>query len=209
MKKKLMFVFVLFVSINVTAQNHSKLSSQFQEKLNEAKMTFIKPDGTTELPVVSNSEMHYDYALKFDDKNIEVRYSIWPIKKAMFDTYNNRQKSAGDSILEPNKFYKQIAIYAFSKISGGKLNPNQVILHPFSSAVIKKEANADAGGMFMGPVDNVFSSKYTFGFYNVIHKDNAGDGFILYLFENQDALFKEYRSITGNSDLFNALKFSN
>ncbi|MDN5284223.1 MAG: hypothetical protein JWR38_497 [Mucilaginibacter sp.] len=184
------------------------LPEKFQKKLSESKMVFTKPNGTSEVPIVENTDMHYDYALKLNDKNIEVRYSIWPIYKAMIDIYNNRQKSPGDTVLEPNKLHKQFALFAFSKISGGKISPNQVRLQPFTVPTVKKDFNADEGTMSMGPVGEAFSPKYTFGFYMMIHKDNAGDGYILYLFESQDAMFEEYKSITGNDNLSTALKFN-
>ncbi|MBB6131649.1 hypothetical protein [Mucilaginibacter lappiensis] len=115
------------------------LPANFQKKLSESKMVFTKPKGTSEVPIIENTGVHYDYALKLNDKNIEIRYLILPIYKWMFDTYNNRrQKSPGDTVQEPNKLHRQFALHAFSKNSGDKIPLNQFRFQPFTNTTVKK-----------------------------------------------------------------------
>lgn len=206
---------LLFLATGVKAQiansenrSANTLPEKFQKKLSESKMSFTRPKNTSEVPIVENAGMHYDYALKLNDKNIEIRYSVWPIYKWMFDTYNNRQPSPGDTILEPNKLHKEFALHAFSKISGGKMSPNQVRLQPFTTPTVKSDFHADEGAMCMGPIGGAFSSEYSYGLYMMIHKDNTADAYILYLFKSEDAMFEEYKSITGNDNFTTALKFN-
>ncbi len=211
--KTLSSIFLLLIlSIGANARSAmdtGKVSSfkTFSKKIEDAKMVFVKPEETTEVPIYENTGIHYDYALQVKGKNIEIRYIVWPLTKNFFDSYDRREKKLGDTVLNPNKLHNSIPAILFSKISDGRLAPEQVRLQKFSHGAVKGDSNADEGVMFMGPVGSAFGQSYKFGYFEMLHKDYAGDIYILYLFENQDALFKEAMSITANKAIYLAVKF--
>jgi len=54
-------------------------------------MTFTVPDQYTEIQIVANSQMHYEYALKRPKEHFEVRYSINPLD-SVFIQFNAMKK---------------------------------------------------------------------------------------------------------------------
>ncbi|TSJ40722.1 hypothetical protein FO440_13335 [Mucilaginibacter corticis] len=210
MKSISTLVLLLFLATGIQAQsvtNADSLYTAFKKKVEDAKMTFAKPDGAVDVPVMKSTGVYYDYAYRLKDKNIEVRYIVWPLTQGYFDSYNRRQKKPGDTVLNPNKLHNTIPAILYSKISGGRLAPEQVSLKKYSYGAVSTSFKADEGAMFMGPVDSAFGQGYKYGFFEMIHKDYAGDAYLLFLFENQNAMFETYKDVTANDAVGLALKF--
>lgn len=210
MKSILTFLLLLFLAAGAKAQsvtNADSLYAAFKKKVEDAKMTFVKPESAVDVPVMKNTGVYYDYAYRLKDKNIEVRYIVWPLTQAYFDIYDRRQKKPGDTVLNPNKLHNSIPAILYSKISGGRLAPQQISLKNFSYGAASTSFKADVGAMFMGPVDPAFGQGYKYGYFVMIHKDYAGDAYLLFLFENQNAMFETYKDVTANDAVGEALKF--
>ncbi len=47
-------------------------SDTFTDLLKRANITYAQPQGWVETPVIDNNQMHYNFALKYPGKNIEV-----------------------------------------------------------------------------------------------------------------------------------------
>ena len=197
----------LLLNIAKAQSSTDALPAGFQKKLDDAKMSFVKPDGVTEIPVIKNNKLTYDYALKMNDKNVEIRYVIRPISKQLFDMYENREKKDGDTVLNPNKIYKIITPLMYSRISGGKLTPKSVSIDYFEPKSIKSNAGADIGSMSSGAVGSDWAQNYNFGFHVMLHKDNVADAYIFYLFKDEKQMVDTFKEMTGNRSLFYALKF--
>jgi len=197
----------LLLNIVKAQSDISTLPAEFQKKLNEANMSFSKPDGVTETPTIKSDKVNYDYAVKVNGKNVEIRYALRPIPKEVFDVYENREKKDGDSVLNPNKIHRILTPMMYSVISGGKLASKAVTIQYFSPESIKKSAGADVGSMSRGPLGSDWAQVYNFGFYVMLHKDNLADAYIFYLFETEEQMLDIMMEITSNDALFNALKF--
>lgn len=192
----------------VKAQSdNGTLPAEFQKKLNEANMSFVKPDGVTEIPVVKTNKINYDYALKLNDRNVEIRYAIRPLSKEVFEAYENRQKKDGDTVLNPNKIHRLLSPMMYSAISGGKVESKAVLIQYFKPETVKRSAGADVGTMSSGPLGSDWAQAYNFGFYVMLHKDNLADAYIYYLFENEKQMVETFKKITSNNALLYALKF--
>ncbi|HMI03703.1 MAG TPA: hypothetical protein VK541_14565 [Pedobacter sp.] len=72
---------------------------------------------------------------------------------------------------------------------------------------VKKDFGADHGGMYMGPVAPEFAKDYKYGFFMLFHKDNAGDIYVLYLFTDQETMYKQQQEITSDQSVFKAIRF--
>jgi hypothetical protein len=206
-----LFLVLLCIFSNVEAQSTKSTSNGslpvlFQSKLDQAKMQFVKPEGLIEAPLINKPSLHYEYALKVPKGDVEIRYSIWPLTKDLFDVYDSRQKKDGDSVLHPNKIHKLIAASAISKISGG-INPQGVNLKPLKQENVRKDFNADIGYMYSGPIASPFGQYNTFSFIVILHKDNIADAYIIYLFKDEDTMLESFAKISSNRAIFNALKF--
>lgn len=73
--KKITSLVIGFFLLVLTSFTTEKTTSAFQEKLLEAKMNFEMPKDFKEVPIISNMQMNYDYAIKHVEKNFEVRFS--------------------------------------------------------------------------------------------------------------------------------------
>lgn len=206
MKRFLTITFILAAALSANAQ--TKLPEAFQKKLEQCKLVYAMPPNVEEVPVVKNELVKYDYAVKLKDKNVEIRYSIWPLSDEMYKTYENRTKKEGDSVLNPEIFFNTVSSYMFSQISQGKLSPDAVKLQKLSPVGAKKDFGADASAMFIGPVGEKFSKDHNFGLFMVFHKGHAADIYVLYLFENKEAMFKLQQEITSDPSIFNAMRFN-
>jgi len=211
MKTLLLYLAALCIFLNVKAQSKNSAPATtlpviFQSKLDQAKMQFKKSDGMTEVPLISNPTMHYEYALKVPKTDVEIRYSIWPLTKDLFDAYDRRQKKNGDSVLHPNKIHKLVAATAISKMSG-TISPGQVVLRPFNPKNVKKDFNADNGYMYSGQIASSFGQDNTFSFMVILHKDNIADAYIIYLFKNEGTMLDAFAEISENDKIFKALTF--
>lgn len=206
---KLTFLLSLLFAFATSAHAQTTLPEAFQKKLSEAKITFTPPAGAEPVPVEKNEFAQYDYAFKLKGKDVEIRYSIWPLAQEIYDTYDKRQKKEGDSILDPRIFYKTVSHYMFNRIAGNEVkNVKPVQLQPLSQPGLKKDFGADAGGMFMGPVGPGYAKDYKHGFFMVFHKDHAADFYVVYLFKDIDAMFKEQQIITNDAAIFKAIRFN-
>jgi len=198
--------FLLFNLANAQSGTEA-LPADFQKRLDEASMSFVKPAGVTAIPVIKGDKLNCDYALKMNDKKVEIRYLIRPLSKPLFEMYDNRVKKDGDSVLNPNKIYKIITPLLYSKISGGKLTPKTVSIDYFQPESIKSNTGADVGSMSTGAVGSDWAPGYNFGFHVMLHKDNVADAYIFYLFQDEKQMVDTFKEMTGDKSLFYALKF--
>jgi len=210
MKTTLNFILLYLTITTLKAQGiNSTLPPELQKKLDDAKMSFKKPEGVTEIPVVNSGKVvNYDYALKMNDKNVEIRYAVRPIPQEVFELYEKREKKEGDTVLNPNIIHRMLTPMMYSAISGGKLTPKAVSIQYFKPEKIKQSAGADIGSMSAGPVAAEWAQGYNFGLFIMLHKDYLADAYIFYLFENEKQLTDAFKEITGNDTLLYALKFN-
>jgi len=172
--------FVLFglLFLGLTSFQEKKLPRTFSKLLDRGKMTFTKPDGLTEVPTIENEQMNYEYALKYTDKNFEVRYAIRPLDIIMKEYQESiKNKKEGESILHPNKYCSPSLQATVLNISGGQL-PN---ISQFDNEAVKNEFNADWGATTFVAVGEEFGQSYKYCVVVAIHKDDIGDAYIFFL----------------------------
>ncbi len=110
----------------------------FSKLLGRAQLIFTAPAGMTAVPIITNGQMSYDYALKLPDKDYEVRYAIRPLDTAVkeYEAWKNKK---GDEIrADPNNLDKPAFTATMMNISGGKREqpadfPNQAIRNCFNA----------------------------------------------------------------------------
>jgi hypothetical protein len=197
----------LFYQVSIAQSGNKGLPAEFQKKLDEAKMTFIKPEGVSEISPVKTDRVSYDYALKMNDRNVEIRYAVRPLSKEIFDMYEKREKKEGDTVLNPNIIHRMLTPMMYSIISGGKITPQKISIQYFKPESIKTSAGADVGSMSSGPLGSDWAQSYAVGFYVMLHKDNIADAYIFYLFEDEKQMADTFKEMTANKPLFYALKF--
>lgn len=77
--RKLHFIIASLCLTAYVALAQNYLPENFTDKLERAKMTFEMPEGFTQVDVIDNPHMKYDYAIRHDTADFEVWYAIRPM----------------------------------------------------------------------------------------------------------------------------------
>lgn len=177
----------------------NNLSKKFTDLLDRANLIFQKPTGFEETKIIENPKMKYDYAIKYQKKNFEVRYAIRPLDNLLRSYEENEMnKKPGDINIHPNKLYLSLLQVTNLNISSGELAEVTV----FEKQAVKQEFNADWGATTFVEVNNQFGQKYRYCMIVALHKDNIADAYFFYLSDTKDGFKKLMKPA------FNSLKFN-
>lgn len=189
-----------FSLLVLTSFTTEKTTSGFQEKLLKAKMSFEMPKDFKEVPIISNMQMNYDFAIKHVEKNFEVRFALHPLDD-MLKTYLEKEKNKQPSEINrsPNKLYQVSFVTIAFNISGGKMLKGSSTFPP---EAIKAEFNADWGAMTMVEAGKEFGQDYKYCMMVAIHKDDSADAYYFYLANDQQTLKENIQPV------FHSLKFN-
>lgn len=171
----LFFTSLLFHN-SVNAQN---LPKKFQQLLNETHMRYSIPHGFTTTAIIENGDVAYDFAVKSKTKKLEIRYRIWPTKD--------------NSMTNP-----MLITMALNISNGEAIEPQS---YPPSS--VKEEFGADNGSTVMVFTNSEFGKGYKACLIFVIHKNNIGDAYVFFLFDDPQILSEAIFT----DEIYHALKF--
>src|ERR1035437_2631337 len=82
---------IVFLLIGLTFSSIGQNLKEFKSQLAECGMKVNIPPGFIESKIIENDDMGYEYALKYPDKDFELRYAIRPITYKVYanDTVKN------------------------------------------------------------------------------------------------------------------------
>ena len=182
--KKLTYTLASFAFLILTAFSLASLPKDFKKALERAKLTFTPTDGLIEVKTIPNDQVGYDYAIKYKDKDFEVRYLIMPLDSMVLE-YNKSKGDTTKQVLEPNKlFHSMFLVTAMN--AGMGANSGMPDINAFNSDAVKSEFNADEGGTVFINAGKEFGQDYNYCMIVGIHKDNIGDAYIFYLSKTKD-----------------------
>lgn len=175
---RLKIIIIILLSIALISFQERKLPKIFARLLDRDELILIKPSGLIEVQPIENEQMNYEYALKYPDKNFEIRYAIRPLDIVMKE-YNEsmKNKKEGEIILHPNKYYSPSMQATVLNISGGQL-PN---ISAFDSQAVKNEFNADWGATTFVELGEEFGQSYKYCLVVALHKDDIADAYIFFV----------------------------
>jgi hypothetical protein len=178
--KKLTPVFTALLIVLLTAFKADNLPALFSDRLSRSQLVFTPPGGYTEIPVISNRQMHYEYALKNPAKNFEVRYAVMPLDSVFmqFEAMQKDKNSVNVNTIGPNKLYYGAFLATMANISGGTKPPK---IDAFPTEAVKHDFNADWGAFGVCEVGVEFGKGYKYCMGVAIHKDNLADAYYFYL----------------------------
>ena len=202
MLKLLLTTIVLSFSALVFGQ-----SQKFKTLLEEGGLEFTIPEGFDTVATHKNPDMLYELALKSKTDSFEIRYAIRPLKKRIEAFEKMAADTAGGRVVfansHPNKSYKMVFMTVLINTSiqqnGG--TPAIPRFGEFKPEAVKNEFNADWGATSGYPPRATFDSTYTNCMAVTLHKDDAADVYIFYLFNNKEILMKVMPAA------FHAIKF--
>ncbi|MCX6223017.1 MAG: hypothetical protein NTZ69_18765 [Bacteroidia bacterium] len=193
MEKKLGIIVSLLIILNINAIGQNL--SDFKALLEECGMNVNIPEGFVEAKIIENKDMNYEYAIKYPDKEFELRYAIRPIryKKYSDETLKNEMESQRPF---RNSSYGIILQTIVNNITGGI----DYEIKAFDKNAVKKEFNADWGATTFVALKSDFGKGYKYCMIVTIHKNDFADAYYFYLSntkenfsENEDPLFHTLR----------------
>jgi hypothetical protein len=190
------FVFIFLASFKPV-----DLPKTFTDLLSRANMMFEAPNALVSTPIIYNRAMSYEYALKYTDKNFEIRYAVRPSDN-LWKEYELAEKSKkkSDVNINPDSTY----LSAFQTVIANASNGEFPKVTEFDKAAVKVEFNADWGGTVIIHPRKEFGQDYKFCMIVAIHKSHAGEAYIFYLSDKQDG-FNDLVAPAFHSLLFNRL----
>ena len=196
MKNRLLIVTLGLLGIisSVYGQNYS----EFKSILDDCGMNFTKPNGFDECKVIDNNDMGYEYALKYTDKDFEVRFSIRPIRYKNYANDTVKNEMEGQRPFR-NSQYEIIFKTVMLNLTGGIEYKYTV----FDNNSVKTEFNADWGAttfLDLNP-NGEFGKGYKYCMMVTIHKNDIADAYYFYLSNSKDK-FMDYVD-----PLFHILRF--
>ena len=196
--KKTLWLFACCALLAATSFKSDNLPSIFADRLNRAKMTFTPPDGFIEAPVIKNSQMHYEYALKDPSKDFEVRYAVAPLDSVFIQFDAMQKDGTTHMVVGPNQLYYGAFVSTMGNISNGTAHH----VGPFPADAVKTEFNADWVASGFCEVAGDFGKGYKYCTAVAIHKDSLADAYYFYLGNNLSDFTPEHLI-----PIFHAMKF--
>ncbi len=176
------------------AQND--LPASFADLLSRARMSFTAPEGYTEVDIVENPHMSYDYALRHPTAGFEIRYTVRPMDVVLQDY--ERLISEGATMIHPNNWLPMSALATFANI-GGDIEGGG--FGPLPEEGVKVEFNADSGLAGACEPREEFSCGYKYCIMNFIFKKDTGTAYTFFMADDLGTLAENF------SLVFHCLKF--
>jgi hypothetical protein len=197
------FIALLFIAATTHAQSKNG-NVDFNQIVNKIGMTFSTPKGSVKAAVVKNKQIAYQYAVKYPDHNLEIRYLVMPsagkATKAPVASPGNKSAS------QINDPFDMFCMDLATKAGGGIKDP-QIQVAGFDPAQGKKEFGADKITFWMIPVkNNSFGTEYKFCNMVAMHKENGANAFVFYLANSLQDITKAFGEI-GPRNVYYNLKY--
>lgn len=170
---------------------------RFNTALEEGLLNFKMPENFDTVLIRSNPDMNYELAIKSKTDSFEIRYAIRPLgkriesfEKMAADTANGRKVFAN---AHPNKSYQTLFMTVLINTSiqaqaGGA--PAIPRFGAFKPDAVKSEFNADWGATSGYAPRITFERTYKNCMTVALHKDNAADVYIFYLFNDKETMMR-------------------
>jgi hypothetical protein len=188
--------------LSFTNRKPAELPAHFQRQLSAARMQFRPPGGTVPVPVVENAQMNYDYAVRFPNRHLEIRYAIRPLKDLLTDfrKFKGKQNTA---MADPNELYPSLLTAIALNVSGGQMPE----INQFPAQAVSREFNADWGGTTVVRAGPEFAKGYAACMIVALHKKDVADAYCFYLFDKREDIAPLMVVPTPDTAAFHALRF--
>jgi hypothetical protein len=187
--KKLSLLLFITGAIACLSFSSSALPETFAKLLDRNKMTFAAPKDYTEVPVVENEQMDYEYAIKHKTANFEIRYAIRPLDTEL-ENYRQweKTKKQGDIMIHPDKLYEGLMDVTVLNISNGNIPAKET----FPPDAVKKEFNADWGATTITTIGKEFGQDYKYCLMVALNKKGVGNAYIFFMSDDGQVISEHF-----------------
>jgi hypothetical protein len=177
-----MLMVVGLYAFSVSDERQKNVSvEEFREFIQPKGLQFTLPEGFKATAVKENRNLWYAFAMKNEQVDFEVRYSIWSLQSDL-ENYEECQQTPECFMLHPNQMFQgRVQSNVLNMTAGERMD-----VEAFPSAAVRKEFNADAGGSSFFEFNCEFGKGYKYGQMVYLHKDDVADVIITFLSNNQE-----------------------
>ncbi len=162
-----------------TSVQASQAMTGFNDLLDEAGMTFDQPLDYAPIEIQPSQLFPYEYALKRNNNNMEVRYSIRPLARIEID-YEDPHNAAP----EPNHIFTMMFTALIGQLSSGGSTPHR----EFRVEEARQKFNADWAALSVFDVEQSYAGQYQQAFLLAMHKNNLSDAYMVILFNDYNEI---------------------
>lgn len=170
----------------------AKNSLDFSALLQESGLSITKIPGFREIPPAQDEVLSYEYALRHVNEQVEIRYSIRPIKRIKVD-YEDPHNNAP----EPNHLFNMMFETIVEQLSDGGHSPRKE--YPTEQSQQRFNAGWAAAAVF--DVNERYSTDYRQALMLTLHKNNHADAYVVFLYND----YEKVKEIINDS--MSALRF--
>lgn len=116
-------------------------AEEFQKHINPIGLIYLMSSGYKETFVTENKDLKYDFAIKSENADFEVRYTIWSLKPTL-EEYKKCKLDKNCTMVNPNSIYQGIVEANVLNMTAGL----DADIGPFPPMAVREEFNADSGG---------------------------------------------------------------
>lgn len=142
--------------------------------------------------ILPNEDVLYHRAFRLKGADFEIRIRYEPMKKALEAYAKSLEPNSGTVMAPPNNMFQMTFMVCLMNILQTENEPR---ITAFPSRAVKEEFNADAGLTSFGKGKSQFLGKYSAVLAYGIHKQDIGDVYVYYLFNDVKkgaALYRKY-----------------
>lgn len=168
-------LFFVFTTFSYSHHAKDKTLAEFNEDMQEIGIVFKMPDGFKNIPLVLEKRRLVDYqcVIKHKNKNLEVRYSLYP--------YTAPVKEPNKVVIGSDSAYKQFT-YSFLLAMAG--DEEKILKYiEFDKNAVKEDFNADLGNSNFLIPGSLFGEGYELAMGVALYKNGAGHAYITLLFD--------------------------
>ena len=192
MIKKLTIILALGLGISFTTYGqkgyldklwNNLTDSTFSNLVNSNKLVFSKPVGFNSTSIKKNDNIFYQYAIKDENSNFEIRIFIKSFK----------QSSSKKDQIDYNKFsYSFMSSTALN--ASGNVLPNIPQIDLFPEDAVQKDFNANWGATTAFVPKSEFGKGFNFCAFNCLRLNEVCEVYVFYMFDdapNQQSLMEK------------------
>lgn len=194
-------IYTTVIALALAAQgafSQTELPEAFTDGLNRAKMVFEMPEGFTSTTIIENPHMHYEYAIKHDTADIEIRYAIRPFDN-LIQKYEEAKKDTSGMIRTVMINPDQVSFYAkITTATGYNISKSPIKGRNLADKVIKETYNADNGMVFFVNPKAEFGKGCKYCSMYSIYKKGLGMAFIFFIGDDQFEIVDMAAKVSGS-----------
>jgi len=170
-------IFIFIFSLTSVFAKGDRVLEEFNKQLDSIGLVFTMPPNFKPTSIIENDDVLYYYAIKHVSKKVEIRYSIFPYKKAI--------KEPGHVEVGTDNMHKEFTYMVVANIAGDDKNIDS--FKYMQDDMVKNNFNADYGYMALVTPQSGYGKGYKKTLIVGLYKSGFGFSYHTILYDKNNA----------------------